>query len=75
MTQSSDLQLISAKTKEVRIVVPSGATSERLDKYLMNCNLDVTRAALNRLFQDKCITVDGGLGKKGSKVHKEKYIS
>jgi hypothetical protein len=58
----------SPKPHQVRIVVPLGAQAERLDKYLMGCNLDVTRSALNRLFQEKSILVDGREGKKGSKA-------
>lgn len=54
--------------REIKVEVPQGELPDRLDKFLLTCNLNLSRTAVNKLFQENCVKVNGGDCKKGHKV-------
>lgn len=56
-------------TETWAITVPSSFLPVRVDKYLLDCpGLHLSRAAINSLFQDNAIKINGKVCKKGNKV-------
>lgn len=56
--------------QEVKVEVPAGTLPERIDKFLLTCagDLKLSRSAINKLFQDNAISINGSGCKKGNKV-------